>query len=52
MRLEAKVEEANIEMRSLQNAKSAVELENKRLLERVNAMDDHRVLCFFSKVGL
>ena len=42
-RLEAKLEEGRIEARGLENAKAAIEMENKRLLDRVNSLDDHRV---------
>ena len=43
IRLEATIEECRIELRSQENGRKALELENRRLLDRVNTMDDQMV---------
>ena len=47
LRLEAKIEEGRIEMRGLENSRVGLEMENRRLLERVNSLDQHMVPRFY-----
>ena len=42
-RLEGELDEARIEQRALENGRVALEMENRRLLDRVNSMDQHMV---------
>ena len=43
VRLEATIEECRIELRSQDNSRKALELENRRLIDRVNNMDEQLV---------
>lgn len=42
-RLENQIEECKLEIRGLENGKAALENENRRLLERINELEDSKV---------
>ena len=42
-RLESEIEECKLEMRDLENGKASLETENRRLLERINSLEDSKV---------
>ena len=42
-RLESEIEEYKLEITGLENSKAALETENRRLLEKVNALEESKV---------